>query len=128
MVHQHALALPHGGGLALGAGAALRGEALRDAEAEEAAPPPFELVVGEMVECEWHVEEREERIVVIHPSIHREWRTEEERENYKSVRVRLHVLIYLRLICAATLRGGMWSPMKSPTYMSRGSEGRARQG
>lgn len=46
---EDALPLPHRRGLPLGAGAALRGEALRDAEAEEAAPPA--VVRGGFVVC-----------------------------------------------------------------------------
>ena len=46
VVDEEAFPFPHRRGLPLGAGAALRGEALGDAEAEEAAPPAVCLCGG----------------------------------------------------------------------------------
>lgn len=46
VVDEDAFPFPHRRGLPLGAGAALRGEALGDAQAEEAAPPAGFWLLG----------------------------------------------------------------------------------
>jgi hypothetical protein len=113
VIDQDALPLPHGGGLALGAGAALGGEPLGDAEPEEAAPPPVVLGVrgggwglwGGFGGVGWVVWKGGlslpiDRIDQPHTA------------PFFSLPPSVS---YRRLICEATLRGGMWSPMKSPT-------------